>query len=71
MLNAFYGNKKVIIVNESGCKLGKEITAELRKNNFNNVTQTPTMFWWSKKAQRTAVFRSVPRVMWETDWVIM
>lgn len=30
-LNAFYGNKKVIIVNETNCKLGKEIAAELRK----------------------------------------
>lgn len=39
MLNAFYGNKKVIIVNESGCKLGKEIATELRKNNFNNVKE--------------------------------
>lgn len=39
MLNAFYGNKKVIIVNETNCKLGKEIAAELRKNNFNNVKE--------------------------------
>ena len=38
-LNAFYGNKKVIIVNETNCKLGKEIAAELRKNNFNNVKE--------------------------------
>lgn len=38
-LNAFWGNKKVIIVNESACKLGKEIVKELEANNFNNVRE--------------------------------
>ena len=34
-LNAFWGHKEVIIVNETGCQLAKEIVKELREANFN------------------------------------
>lgn len=34
-LNAFWGQKEVIIVNETGCQLAKEIVKELREANFN------------------------------------
>ena len=33
-LNAFWGHKEVIIVNETGCQLAKEIVKELREANF-------------------------------------
>ena len=34
-LNAFWGSKKVFVVNETGCQLAKEIVKELREANFN------------------------------------
>ena len=34
-LNAFWGHKEVIIVNEAGCQLAKQIVKELREANFN------------------------------------
>ena len=34
-LNAFWGHKEVIIVNETSCQLAKEIVKELREANFN------------------------------------
>ena len=34
-LNAFWGHKEVIVVNETGCQLAKEIVKELREANFN------------------------------------
>lgn len=36
-LNAFWGHKEVIIVNETGCQLAKEIVKELREANFNTA----------------------------------
>lgn len=34
-LNAFWGSKKVFVVNETGCQLAKGIVRELREANFN------------------------------------
>ena len=38
-LNAFWGSKKVFVVNETGCQLAKEIVKELREANFNKAEE--------------------------------
>ena len=41
-LNAFWGSKKVFVVNETGCQLAKEIVKELREANFNKAEELKT-----------------------------
>ena len=41
-LNAFWGSKKVFVVNETGCQLAKEIVKELREANFNKAEDLKT-----------------------------
>ena len=40
--NAFWGSKKVFVVNETGCQLAKEIVKELREANFNKAEELKT-----------------------------